>query len=55
MTTSWAVYDLKADDVIAVWDDYQSCVTFCLDNQNKDDSWEIFCGYDCYLPFKEEV
>ena len=48
----WAVYDLNADDVIGVWDSYYACVLFCLDNQDDKDNWEIFPGYECYVPVR---
>ena len=49
---SWAVYDLTADDMIGSWSDYRDCIAFCLDNQGKEDNWEIFPEEECFLAVK---
>ena len=49
---NWAVYDLTADDMIGSWTDYHDCIKFCLDNQGKEDNWEIFPEEECFLAVK---
>ena len=44
--TNWALYDNNADDLIAIWSDYESAMNFLLDNKSQEDSWVLFPEYE---------
>ena len=46
----WCVYDNRADDVIAVWRDYETAITFCYENRTEDDLWEVFPWTEVLAP-----
>ena len=48
--TGWAIYDNRADDLIAIWSDYESAINFLLDNKTEDDQWEVFPEYELLFP-----
>ena len=46
----WCVYDNRADDVIAVWRDYETAITFCYENRTENDLWEVFPWTEVLAP-----
>ena len=43
---NWMLYDNSADEIIALWSEYEHAEKFLLDNQAPEDNWALFPSFE---------